>query len=450
MNQDKRHYGGLGQAGKAWLRSTTIIAGLTIAGTSAALAEQVVPVAASTPPQIQEIYALIEKQQKLIAEQQARIDALEAKFNVATSPLVRPAPSQAVVRQPLQEGFRPPQGQYGGDYDQGPKLYKVGAAAAGTNQPVGDAPEQERPEIAALVEEGGVLTRRGQLILEPSLEYVRTDTNRAEVVGFSVLPGIVIGNIEVREADRNTVISALTARYGITNRLEVETKIPYVYRDDKTTTRDLGIGASSDTTTGADGSDIGDIEVAAHYQINDGANNWPFLIGNLRVKSDTGTDTFEVARDPVSNAELELPTGTGFWSVEPSLTVLYPTDPAVLFANIGYTWNIERNVGGAFGEIDPGDSIGASFGMGMGLNENLSMSLSYDHDFVTKSTRNGDALLGSSTLQIGRFTWGTSLRVSDDVSVNANVSLGATDDAPDLDFLLRVPIKMDLLGGGEG
>lgn len=434
------------QAGKAWLLSTTILTGLSLLGASAACAANAPE---DSPAEIRAIYELIAKQEELIKQQQRRIDALEAQVNVATSPAARLAPTPAVLRQPIIQGYREPQSETG----EAPKLYRVGAtepSSTANGQPaVGEAPEQSRPEIAALVEEGGVLTRKGQLILEPSIEYVRTDTNTAEVAGFSVLPGIVIGNIDIRQANRDTAISALTARYGITNRLEVEAKIPYVYRNDTTTTRPLGgAGASTDTVTGADGSDLGDIEVAAHYQINDGLNNWPFLIGNLRFKSITGTDPFEVARDP-TGIELELPTGTGFYSLEPSITALFPSDPAVLFANLGYTWNIERDIGGAFGEIDPGDSIGASFGMGVGLNERLSLSLSYDHDMVMKSTRSGQSLTGSSTLQIGRFTWGTSYRLSEDVSLNANVSLGATDDAPDLDFLLRVPIKLDLLGDGS-
>lgn len=425
---------------KGWLLSTTIIAGLAALGSGPAFAE---PGTAASAAEIQRIYERLAEQERTIAEQQGRIEALEAQINVATSPAAGQMPIPAVIRQPIVGQTEGPQGE-----GEMPRIRRVAETtqpnASTSGSTVGDAPDPERPEVAALVEEGGVLTRKGQLIVEPSFEYVRTDTNTAEVVGFSVLPGIVIGDIVITEADRDTIVSAITARYGVTNRFEVEAKVPFVYRDDTTTSRPTG-SSTERTPVSADAADLGDIEVAAHYQINDGRNNWPFLIGNLRFKTDTGEDPFEVPRN-ADGEELSLPTGTGFYSLEPSITALLPTDPAVLFANVGYTWNIERNVGGAFGKIDPGDSIGASFGMGLGLNESLSVSLSYDHDYVTKSTQNGQSI--SNVLQIGRFTWGTSYRLSQDVSLNANVSMGVTEDAPDLDFLIRVPISFDLLGGG--
>jgi hypothetical protein len=36
------------------------------------------------------------------------------------------------------------------------------------------------------------------------------------------------------------------------------------------------------------------------------------------------------------NVETQLPTGTGFWAFEPSVTVIYPTDPAVLYTTLNY------------------------------------------------------------------------------------------------------------------
>jgi len=36
------------------------------------------------------------------------------------------------------------------------------------------------------------------------------------------------------------------------------------------------------------------VEVGAHYQINHGQDGWPYFIGNLRYKSNTGKGPFEV------------------------------------------------------------------------------------------------------------------------------------------------------------
>ena len=49
-------------------------------------------------------------------------------------------------------------------------------------------------------------------------------------------------------------------------------------------------------------------------------------------------------------------------------------------------------------------------------------------------------------LQVGRFLFGVTHRVTDRASINWSVELGATDDATDLRTVLRVPIIV-LTGG---
>ena len=380
----------------------------------------------------------LEQQQQALRAQQERLEALESQLSSVTT-----ARSTPVVYRPDGE---PPKLNLQ-EYGYGGRVVKV-QSSSGTDtapQPTAGqpAPQAERPpEVQALAEEGGVLLPRGKLAIEPSVEYTRSDVNRAEIAGFTVLPGIVVGNINVVEANRDTFVTSVTARYGLTNRLEIEAKVPYVSRDDTTVTRPLGTGASADVTTSATGDGLGDIEAAVHYQINRGGGGWPFLVGNLRVKSRTGKDPFEVSRDPTTNAETELPTGSGFWGIEPSITAILPSDPAVLFGNVSYLWNIERDVGGNFGKIDPGDAVGFNFGMGVSLNEDLSLNLGYDHKTVFKTEQNGVTATGSDTLQVGKLTFGGFYRISERTGLSVSIGAGVTDDAPDLTLNLRMPITL--------
>jgi hypothetical protein len=112
---------------------------------------------------------------------------------------------------------------------------------------------------------------------------------------------------------------------------------------------------------------MGDIEVSGRYQLTSGRNGSPIWIANLRYKSNTGKGPFDVGRDEFGIAS-ELPTGSGFWGLEPGVTFLMPSDPAVLFANLGYLYHasdeVNRTINGVFiGEVDPGDSINASLGV---------------------------------------------------------------------------------------
>lgn len=314
------------------------------------------------------------------------------------------------------------------------------------------APKKVQPEVPAISDVTGVLTPKGTLIVEPSFEYSHSSLNRVILEGYTVIPAITVGNIDIRQVDRDILTAALTFRYGVTDRFEVDVKTPFVYREDSTTTRPLAQGADQDTITDVEGAGLGDVELGLHYQLNDGSGGGAFYVANLRVRTPTGEDPFEVDIDqtsgsPTEGLETELPTGSGFWGVEPSITVLFPSDPAVFFGNIGYLWNIERNVGIEngidFGKIDPGDAIRASFGMGYGINERSSFSIGYEHSAVLNSKQNGQSIPGTD-LQVGSMLFGWSYRLSDRTSYNLTVGIGATDEAPDARIELRIPIRFSL------
>ena len=66
-------------------------------------------------------------------------------------------------------------------------------------------------------------------MFDPSLEYTRSSTNRLVFRGIELIPGIQIGLIEATDADRDTFAGTASLRYGVTNRLEIEGRVPYLY-----------------------------------------------------------------------------------------------------------------------------------------------------------------------------------------------------------------------------
>jgi hypothetical protein len=337
---------------------------------------------------------------------------------------------------------------------------QTGQASSGgeTQAPVGaPPPEPERPpEVAALAEVGGVLTPAGELVVEPTLEYSHVSNNRLTFRGIELQDVVLIGVIEASDADRDLVSAALTARYGITSRLEVEAKVPFLYRTDRVSFLIPRVGEPDiERTESLDGFGLGDIEFAGHYQINRGLAGWPYFIANLRFKTTTGEGPFDIDRD-AAGIEQELATGSGFFAVEPSVTILYPSDPLVLFTNLSYQVNIEDDIDEQIGDVivrtvDPGDAVGATVGFGFAVNEELSFSLGYKHTFIMETeteifdpgvnqTRVGE----SETLHVGALLLGLAYLVSDDVSLNLDFDLGITDDAPDMKATLRVPVSFQL------
>jgi len=62
-------------------------------------------------------------------------------------------------------------------------------------QPVGEAPRRETraPEVARIFAEPTVLTRRGDFVAEPSLQSSYWASDRVALVGYTVIPAILIG-----------------------------------------------------------------------------------------------------------------------------------------------------------------------------------------------------------------------------------------------------------------
>ncbi len=379
--------------------------------------------------------AEIEQQRREIDEQRRQLQLLvrQQAEPGAAAPATRPAPARTDT---------PPQRPDTARQEPPP-------ADAATRPPPETRPEQD---ITIIADVGGILTPKGRLTIEPTFTASHTSSNRFFFQGVEIVDAVLIGAIEATESRRNYLSAQLGLRLGITDRMEISGRIPFVYRDDRvesTIISQQNTPVEPSFLQNLDGHGLGDIEFGVQYQLNDGQGKWPFFVANLRAKSTTGTGPFEVKRDR-NGFEQELATGSGFWSVEPSLTVIHQTDPGVLFANLGYIWNIARDVnvvaGNArIGRVNPGDTITGSFGIGFALNETFSMSMGYQHNYIfgTKSVINGRTS-SNEDFQVGSLLFGLSLATGNAAGLNANVAIGVTDDSPDIEFSLRMPFSFGL------
>ncbi|TAN08035.1 MAG: acetate kinase [Rhodanobacteraceae bacterium] len=335
------------------------------------------------------------------------------------------------------------------------------ATTAG-QQPVGAAPQTDTrpPAVAPIFDQPGVLTPRGKFVLEPSYQFGYSSTDRVALIGYTIIPALVIGLIDVRQVRITNQIAELTARYGITNRMEVEVRVPYVDGHTDTTSREIFTGSATDRVFTTNGKGIGDVEATVRYQFNDGGADRPYYIGWLRFKSRTGRDPFEVTTDCVQRCiqnttgtglPLEMPTGSGFYSLQPGLTWLYPSDPVVFFGNFSYLHNFPRDnvgltlVGGVkqpLGKVAVGDVYDASIGVGLALNDRASISLGYDQSFVGATRENGQTLAGSTRTVLGSLLVGGSYKISDRRTLNVALGVGVTRDTPDVTLTIRLPVTL--------
>lgn len=329
--------------------------------------------------------------------------------------------------------------------------------------PVGQAPAaaDRPPAVAPIFEQPGVLTQPGKWVVEPSLQYSYSSSDRIALVGYTVIPAILIGLIDVRNVKSNSLTATMAFRRGITNRFELEARVPYVYRFDDTRGREVFTGsAGDDIFSDVDGQGLGDVELIGRYQLNDGGGDSPYYIASLRLKSRTGKDPFEVRSSflaegaRVAAVQEELPTGSGFYSVTPGLTVLIPSDPAVFFGGVSYQYSIKREgvmpnvvpegAGSGYAQIQPGGVIGFNFGMGLALNERSSFSIGYDHLSVgkTKATLMSGETVPGARVQLGTLLLGYSYKIDAQKTLNMSLGVGVTGDTPDMQLTVRMPFSL--------
>lgn len=377
--------------------------------------------------------AELERQRILLIKQGQQIEKLTQMINALTAKEVATKPSSG-ASQPAKRKT------------QVAKASKQADSNVAQNKPVGQAPPKSSNAIdaSAIPELGdtvsGVLTGKGTLVLEPSFGYSYTDNNRVFLDAFSFIPALVVGLIDLREIKRHSFIGSISARYGITERWEVDLKVPYIGRNDSQRSRPVSIGVSEDEIFNASGHGIGDIELSTRYQLNTPTDGGPIYVANLVATIPTGTSPFEVEfmqSTPGAVFPTELPTGSGYVSIQPSITAIYATDPGVFFGNLSYGYNMDTDE--EVGNVDPGDSAGVSFGLGISFNERTSMSLSYSHKHVLKSKIN-DMKIDGSQLDIGQLIIGYSFRYSLQTNVSLSLAIGVTDDAQDTRLNFRLPV----------
>ena len=339
--------------------------------------------------------------------------------------------------------------------------------AEGESAPI-SGPSAEEQQARQVVETaptlstvGGVLTPKGQIVIDPSIEYDYWAQNQLGVNGFQIIPGFIFGNVIATRFEQNITTAAVTGRWGVTDRLELNAKVPFVYNAGSTNDLIASV-ASGPTATlssvGATGTGLGDIQFGASYQVNSGESGWPIFVGNFLFKTVTGVSPFQVPiitqsgpNGQLAGAPQKLATGTGFYTLSPSLTVLLPTAPGVLFANLQLQHNLARtqpiqNLAGGPAtpvNLQPGESPAITFGIGFALNDRAALTLSYQQTHVFTAYANGQPITGSP-YSFGTFNFGLGYQISQSTRLNLSVGIGAGPNTPAAKVLFELPYRFSL------
>lgn len=316
---------------------------------------------------------------------------------------------------------------------------------------------QPSPSVQNILREEHTLFSR-RLTIEPGITYAFSDRRQLVLSGFLALDAIFLGTIDVDTVKSDIVTFDLSSRYGFTDRLEGEVNIPFIYRNSKFQSGGVGGAANAVSEASVDESGLGDISASLYYRLFAETQRWPDVVMNVGFRAPTGKDPFgigiieNVGNNNNLNIPEELPTGNGVWALTGGFSFLKTIDPAIVFANIGYTYNIENSFddisaddGRQPGDVKLGDSIRFGFGTAFALNERFSLAFSYAQQFTFESEITPDGqpkqdVVGSDA-NVATFNIGATYALSNSISLVSNIGVGLTNDASDVTVTFRVPFQ---------
>ncbi|WP_312152148.1 hypothetical protein [Pseudomonas sp.] len=311
--------------------------------------------------------------------------------------------------------------------------------------------------VSNLYDEASGFFGGGKFSVETGLTYTHYDTRALVLNGFLALDSIFLGNINLDRIKADNWTLDLTARYNLDQRWQFDVNVPVVYRESTYSSGGAG-GAgpvTSDATVTRDPT-IGDVNCGVAYKFLDESENWPDAVATLRVKAPTGKDPYgiKLVNDPTNDnlsVPESLPTGNGVWSITPGISLVKTFDPAVLFASLSYTYNMQDSFSDispqvnskVAGDVKLGDSWQIGAGIAFALNEKMSMSFSVSDQFATKSKIKPDGGdwqdVPNSDYNAANFNIGMTFAATDNLTIVPNLSIGLTDDSPDFSFSLKFP-----------
>jgi len=306
--------------------------------------------------------------------------------------------------------------------------------------------------VEDVVQAGHTLFTR-KISLETGFTYTRLDRKQLVLGGFYALDAIFLGDISVDEVEADIYIFDITARYSLTDTMQIDVFAPFLYRNTvyKSTAPSGGTDKETIRMTG----ELGDISSGLSYHWFKETFNFPDVVWNVRVKFPTGSNPYGMPVHDVEDSNLlnipdELPSGNGVWGLSSGLSFMKTVDPAILFLNLNYYYNfyqsfddISSSPGNQPGEVKLGNTFQFGLGMAFALNERLSLALSYNHGFTSEAeTRfeGGDwEEVTDSNSNSAVLGLGSTLALTDRLSMVTSLGAGLTNDAPDVQISFKFP-----------
>lgn len=316
--------------------------------------------------------------------------------------------------------------------------------------------ETKQPVKVVEVERGGLLLGKGKLEIDLDFAYSHFSNNQLFINGFSILPILVVGNINVERVRRDLFVTSFIGKYGLMEDFQLEVRIPYQVSFNRVSSA-VGLSgggtAQPNQETITQAADLGDVETTLYYQFWKERTSRPALFFGLAWKSKSGRDSFQTV-DPANHP----PSGTGFTSLKGIVSAIKTSDPAVVFGSISYAYAFPRQdvvlhnarLPPELIDFNPGDNFTFGMGLAYAINYRLTLSfqfldsITFSSEIVRTDERTGEKIprtVPNSFLNAAFFRMGVSWSLTPTDSIEFSLTQGLTGDAPDFTFGIKIPYK---------
>jgi len=299
--------------------------------------------------------------------------------------------------------------------------------------------ESQPKEVLEHFQRDYVLLKKGTFELENDFQFTYNSSNQIFLDSFAILDPVflTLGQFGIESIKRDIISDIVFLRYGITDYLQAEISVPFIYRHDQK----AKVEANKEDLIDEVG--IGDISLTLSDQIFRETANKPAMIVNLSFKSDTGQSPYDI------DLKNELPLGTGYYSIKAGANFIKSIDPSVVFGGFSYAYNASKDInqmvnGRILQKVEPGDSISINGGLGYAISYNFSVNAQFQFDYTLSSYSTVDGnrtKVSNSTMNVAQLKIGAGWALNKDKAINVSLGIGLTSDSPDFILEVRTPFK---------
>lgn len=284
-----------------------------------------------------------------------------------------------------------------------------------------DTVEQEKAILTAAGREYTMM-KKGKIEMQYGLQY--SYVSSSEILSIT----------SIVARSNNTITNSIEVQYGLRDNITVGIRLPYVYVYDK-----------SGSASSRENNDMGDVSLNMSYQPFKSGGDWPTTTITMGANFPTGRSPYEIDRD------VDLPTGSGLYSVSLGVNMSKSIDPAMAFGSISCNYPLERdglsqyNNGLLLENVKPGMSYNASVGLAYAISYALSMNVSFQYGYIMSTEyhfSNTNTITTTPSYSTGSLGLGFGWRVSPLTTISLGLSVGLTNNDPDFAFSFRLPFSL--------